>query len=117
MARPKLSIDKNVVAGMAFAGASNVDIADFVGCAESTIRGRYCEILTKQRAGRRIKLRQLQWRAAEKGNATMLIFLGKQELGQRDVVEYAPLDTSKMSDEELEAIASGKGRAQLRLHR
>lgn len=29
-------------------------------------------------------LRRMQWKAAEEGNATMLIWLGKQVLGQRD---------------------------------
>jgi hypothetical protein len=31
-----------------------------------------------------MRLRQLQWQAAEKGNTSMLIFLGKQMLGQMD---------------------------------
>jgi len=32
----------------------------------------------------RASLRRQQWKAAEKGNPTMLIWLGKQMLGQRD---------------------------------
>jgi hypothetical protein len=31
-----------------------------------------------------MRLRQLQWQSAEKGNVTMQIFLGKQMLGQTD---------------------------------
>jgi hypothetical protein len=34
--------------------------------------------------GRRMKLRELQWKAADKGNAAILIWLGKQYLGQVD---------------------------------
>jgi len=40
--------------------------------------------LTKGRAKGKMRLRQLQWQAAEKGNTSMLIFLGKQMLGQMD---------------------------------
>lgn len=36
---------------------------------------------------RRIKLRDLQWKTAESGNATMQIWLGKQMLGQTDKIE------------------------------
>jgi len=35
----------------------------------------------------KIKLRQLQWKTAESGNPTMLIWLGKQMLGQTDKVD------------------------------
>jgi len=34
-----------------------------------------------------MRLRQLQWRACENGNVSMLIFLGKNMLGQQDRVE------------------------------
>jgi len=109
MARKKLELSEQTVAGMAYVGASNVDIAEFLGCSEATIRGRFCEITTKQRAARRIKLRQLQWRLAEKGNATMLIFLGKQELGQKDAFELgAKPDFTKWSTEDLLALKAGK---------
>lgn len=38
--------------------------------------------------GGRKSLRRMQWKAAEKGNTAMMIWLGKQYLGQRDVQEY-----------------------------
>ena len=34
-------------------------------------------------------LRRLQWQGAEAGNATMLIWLGKQMLGQKDKTEFS----------------------------
>lgn len=40
-------------------------------------------------------LRRMQFRAAESGNATMLIWLGKQYLGQRDY-KYEPLSESEL---------------------
>jgi hypothetical protein len=87
MGRPKLDIDGVEVGKLARMGASNVDIADFFGCDEGTIRRRFSEILTKGRAERKIALRVWQWKAAEAGNVAMLIWLGKQELGQADRVE------------------------------
>lgn len=35
----------------------------------------------------KMSLRRLQWKSAESGNTSMLIFLGKQWLGQKDIVE------------------------------
>ena len=66
-------------------GMTNVEIADFFGCDESLIRKSYSEYLTKGRAEMKLRLRQLQWKSAEKGNAVMLIWLGKQMLGQSDI--------------------------------
>ncbi len=34
-----------------------------------------------------MSLRRKQWRAAEEGNTTMLVWLGKQYLGQKDKSE------------------------------
>lgn len=87
MGRPKLDIDEEEVRKLAKLGATNVDIAGFYGCDEGTIRKRFSEMLTKGRAERRNTLREFQWKAAEDGNVTMLIWLGKQELGQRDSIE------------------------------
>ena len=109
MSRPKLDIDPNVVAAMAFAGSPTVEIAGYLGCDEGTIRKRFSEILTKERAGRKHKLRQLQWAAATKGNVTMLIWLGKQELEQNDSgarpMTMAEIDSCTL--EELEQISKG----------
>jgi hypothetical protein len=43
-------------------------------------------------------LRRLQWKLARAGNATMLIWLGKQWLGQTDKVES---DTKTATAEEI----------------
>ena len=39
-----------------------------------------------------MRLRQLQWKSAEKGNVSMLIFLGKNILGQQDRLEENQLE-------------------------
>ena len=85
MARPKkYDIDKTQVEKLAGYGCTNIEIANFFGCDESLIRKSYSEYLTKGRAKMKLRLRQLQWKSAEKLNAVMLIWLGKQLLGQTD---------------------------------
>ena len=99
MARPKkYDIDTEEVQKLAGYGCTNMEIADFFGCSENTIRRSYGEFLAKGRDKGKIRLRQMQWRSAEKGNVTMQIFLGKQMLGQAD----SPLDT--VSDQPLPFI-------------
>jgi hypothetical protein len=87
MARPKADIDAAEVERMANAGAPNTMIADALGVDEATIRSRFPEIVKKARAQRRLKLLEMQWKCAESGNVAMLIFLGKNELSQRDKPE------------------------------
>lgn len=113
MARPPLEIDPKLVEAFAKLGATNTEIADHFMCDEGTIRKRFSEVLTKARAGRKIKLRELQWKLAEKGNLGMLIWLGKQELDQKDKNQHElsgrdgkPIETrdvSALSDKDLDA--------------
>ncbi|WP_372707733.1 RNA polymerase sigma factor [Brevundimonas sp.] len=78
------TIDLKVVEGMAGVGATNVEIADFLGLNEGTIRKRCGDTLTKARASLKTRLRQAQLKAALGGNPALLIWLGKQMLGQSD---------------------------------
>jgi hypothetical protein len=84
MGRPKKKLDEELVAGLASEGASNRDIAAILGCDHVTVANRFSPILTKKRAERRLKLRKAQMDAALAGNATMLVWLGKNELDQAD---------------------------------
>tara|TARA_Y100000114_G_C11545324_1_gene224586 strand:+ start:264 stop:569 length:306 start_codon:yes stop_codon:yes gene_type:complete len=94
MARPKkYKIDTKQITKLAILGCTNTEIADFFGCGEHVIRKGYAEYLTKGRAEQKLRLRQLQWRSAEKGNVTMQIFLGKNILGQQDKFEENQLET------------------------
>ena len=85
MARPKkYDIPSHKVQELAEFGCTNTEIAQFYGCSENTIRRNYGENLTKGRASGKTRLRELQWAVAAKGNVTMLIWLGKQVLGQSE---------------------------------
>ena len=85
MARPKIyDIPPHKVQELAEFGCTNTEIAQFYGCSENTIRRSYGENLTKGSAAGKTRLRQVQWEVAMKGNVTMLIWLGKQVLGQSE---------------------------------
>ena len=87
MPRPKADIKGTEVKKLASYGLNNTEIADFFNVSESTIRSRFNEFLTKGRSELKKKLRKAQIDTAMKGNATLLIWLGKQYLGQKDSTE------------------------------
>lgn len=64
---------------------TNEEIASCVGCHPDTLADRFSELLKKARDTGKASLRRLQWEGAQKGQAVMLIWLGKQLLGQKDV--------------------------------
>ena len=85
MARPKkYNINTKQVSKLAKLGCTNKEIADFFGCSADLIEKSYSEFQTKGRAEMKMRLRQLQWKSAEKGAIVMQIWLGKQILGQSE---------------------------------
>ena len=96
MARPKkYDIDPKQVEKLAGYGMSNVEIADTHGCSKQLISDSYRTNITKGRANLKKRLRKAQLEAALSGNSTMLIWLGKQMLGQVDrqeVEHIRPID-------------------------
>ena len=87
MARPKkYNIDTKQLQKLASFGCTNIEMADFFGCSPDLLEKSYSEFLTKGRAEMKMRLRQLQWKSAEKGAIVMQIWLGKQILGQSESV-------------------------------
>ena len=88
--RPKkYDIDTEQLFKLAKYNLTNIEIADIYGCDEALLRKNYSEFLTKGRDKGKIRLRKAQWEAAlgddkRPPNHTMLIWLGKQILGQTD---------------------------------
>ena len=74
MARPKYNIDTKQIEKLASLGCTNIEMGDFFGCSPDLLEKSYSEYLIKGRATQRIRLRQLQWKSAERGNVTMQIF-------------------------------------------
>ena len=95
MARPRKEINADEFRKLCGMQCTLEEIAGFFDCSEDTIE-RWCkrELKTsfadaykRDSATGRISLRRYQFKLAEK-SAAMAIFLGKQYLGQRDMVEY-----------------------------
>lgn len=65
-------------------GMTDREIAEWFQIKEDTLRYNFADYLTKGRAGMKRRLRAVQLSTALQGNATLLIWLGKQYLGQSD---------------------------------
>lgn len=92
MARPKGSfkpIDIDKVERLALIGCTQEEIALVLGCHRSTLLKRkdLHAAYEKGHAHMRETLRRVQFKKAVEGNVTMLIWLGKQVLGQKDRIE------------------------------
>jgi len=120
--RPRLEIDWKVVTGLCQIFCTLEEIVSVLGISEDTLERacvrehhmRFADFRKKHSASGRMSLRRDQYQAAKRGNTTMLIWLGKQHLGQRDKIERD--DTVRFSqpieewtDEELMAALSGRG--------
>lgn len=85
MARPKIEIDESLVDKLASIHCTMEEIGSIVGCSVDTLERRFADVIKKAKDKGKSSLRRYQWELAQKGNATMLIWLGKQLLGQRDI--------------------------------
>jgi hypothetical protein len=91
-------IDMALVEKLAQIHCTDEEIAGIVGVSHDTLGRRkkqqpeFAERLTRARLQGKASLRRLQWQAAQSGSIPMLIWLGKQLLGQRDRFDDQPLD-------------------------
>jgi hypothetical protein len=97
------------VEDLAALGCKNHEICDWFGINKTTLIRNFETELTKGRENLKQSLRRAQIAAAMSGNVVMLIWLGKNILGQRDnnydAVENSPLPwTSSTTDSEVEEI-------------
>lgn len=98
--RPLKELDAEVFEGLCRIQCTLVEIAAVLKCSEDTVE-RWCkrhygesfaDALKRFGAGGRSSLRRLQWAAAESGNITMQIWLGKQWLNQKDRQDFTTGD-------------------------
>jgi hypothetical protein len=82
--REKRIVPPDEVYKLAELGCTNKEIAEWFMIKEDTLNYNFCDFLTKARAGMKRRLRSVQIATALNGNATLLIWLGKQYLGQSD---------------------------------
>ena len=95
LARPKIEIDWTEFDKLCGIQALQTEIADWFRCSVDTIENKckqekgmgFSEYYEQKRGTGKISLRRMQWQAAQKGNITMLIWLGKVHLGQSEVAQ------------------------------
>jgi len=90
--RPKTEINLEVVEKLGMLQCTDIEVAAWLGVTTRTIelwraKGEEFDVsLSRGKAKGRISIRRQQIRLLEAGNATMGVWLGKQVLGQRDIV-------------------------------
>jgi len=120
--RPKFKFDYEAVTKLALIGCTDTDVAFISGCSPDTIQRRLKKddktglcadeelrlALAKGRAQRRKSIHAKQFEVAMRGNCTMLIWLGKNYLGQTDNPLNIKIDKKfdGLTDKELSAIAA-----------
>ena len=94
--RPRIEIDLETLADQVSIFCTKEECAKLLGCSEDTIDRRLMEqtgegfaaFFEKHSADGKASLRRAQYNAALRGNATMLVWLGKQYLGQKDQHDF-----------------------------
>ena len=97
MARPEKILDQRQFEEMCRIHCTKEEILAILDMDEDTLSkrirdlyGRNCcfsGVYKRFSSNGKMSLRRWQWANAEKGNATLQIWLGKQELAQREIVE------------------------------
>lgn len=85
----KKIIDPKEVEKLASIGMKNSEIAEYLDIDDSTLSYNFKQELIKGKHNLKVSLRKAQISLALSGNATMLVWLGKNILGQSD----SPLDS------------------------
>ena len=80
----KKNINAEMVEALAARFWTKTEIAAFFNCSHNTVTNRFENDFLKGREVGKSRLRDWQLAAAQRGNVVMLIWLGKQILGQRD---------------------------------
>lgn len=101
--RPQSEINWELLDSVLELGARLIDCSDFLKVSEDTIQNKirerfgltFSQYRDKKLSKMRMKLLQKQFEIAMKGNVALLIWLGKQHLGQSDKQEI--VNDSKVS--------------------
>src|SRR5215471_10817470 len=128
MARPKAKIDLDELEKLCALQCTDEEIASFLGVSTKTITRRrkiprFSEAMDHAKAKGRVSVRRNLFRLANAGNVAAAIFLSKNLLGYRDVVNTehtgmaggpiqiaAKPDLSGLSDDELKQLRAIAGK-------
>ncbi len=103
--RDKTVVPPNEVEHLASLGCTDKDIAEYFGVSESSLRYNLSVFLIKGRHQLKVSLRQKQLQVALEGNPTMLIWLGRNVLGQNETpINNDDNKVLPFTDDELDEI-------------
>jgi hypothetical protein len=126
--RKAIEIDLEQLEKLCSLNCTDQEVADWFGVSTRTIESRrkrpeFADAMRRGRSKGRISVRRAQMKMLESGNGTMGVWLGKQLLGQRDVVTTEHIgkgggpiqiavkpDFSSLNDEELQQLRTLAGK-------
>ena len=96
--RPKIEIDYATVEKLANIQCTQEEFASFLGISSRTLLRdeQFKELFARGRVNGKMSLRRIQWKHAEK-SVPMAIWLGKQYLGQKDIIEASTTGETKIN--------------------
>jgi len=115
MGRPRKEIDSDQFEKLCGLQCTLAEISGWFGCSEDTVE-RWCkrtysagfaDAFKRYSQSGKISLRRYQFKIAEK-NAAMAIFLGKQYLGQRDIIETGTPEAMQNATQSIIKAINGK---------
>ena len=94
----KIVIDYTTVEKLANIQCTQEEIASFLGISSRTLLRdeKFKELFSKGRENGKMSLRRIQWKHAEK-SVPMAIWLGKQYLRQKDIIEASTTGETKIN--------------------
>jgi hypothetical protein len=103
----KKVIPPDEVYHLATLGCSVTEMSEWFGVSQSTLKYNFSEYIKKGKEHIKNKLRDAQMKLALSGNATMLIWLGKNMLGQQEnPVNAEATEPLPWSDDDLKNVGS-----------
>jgi len=115
--RPKKIIDYDTVEKLAGLMCTQEEIAAYLDLSVRTLQrdAEFCRVYKKGMDKGKMSIRRQQYKAADGGNVTMQIWLGKQYLNQKDKVENSGHTTnevrhdfSNLSKKEIKELLKGE---------
>ncbi len=88
MARPRKEVDENLLDRLAAVGLTTSEIASILEVSPDTLERNYAEEMREGKEKAKASVRRKQFELAMAGNPTMLVWLGKNLLGQTDRIEH-----------------------------
>lgn len=122
--RPKTVLDKKQLEHLISIGCTDEELCAWFGCSARALNyckgyPEYKDIFLRAREKAKMSLRRAQWQLAMKGNPTMLIWLGKLMLGQKDTsrLEHSgpdgkpiQIDRERLADRAYEVLTEAMNR-------